>query len=66
MKKQEETTPAPNKGGRPATGKKSTKPNITLHIDLQKRARAAAELRGLGYSEFIALAVNNEIAKTRK
>jgi hypothetical protein len=48
--------------GRPPSGKKSSKPGITISDSLQEEAKIAAENRGMGYSEFVAMALNRQIA----
>lgn len=60
-----EEEPKPKKAGRPATGKKSSTPNITIPDCLQEEAKWIAKRDGMGYSQWVALAMAKEIARSQ-
>ena len=41
--------------------RKAVKPNVSMRLDLIKAAESAAEKRGIGLSEFIAISVKNQL-----
>ena len=55
--------PQKKKAGRPATGKKATKPNISVPEHIQKEARERAIKKGIGYSEFVTEAIRRELIR---
>lgn len=59
MKKQ----PAKKKAGRPATGKTSGKPNITIDLILQAECQAAALRIGRSYSKWVEHAMAKELGR---
>jgi hypothetical protein len=51
------------KAGRPASGKKKSKPNISIAIWLQEEAQADAKYRGMGFTEYVTAALLKEIGR---